>query len=81
MAPASGRRSTTWRAWCETGAGWPERIAIQAADNPTERREEVYATTALARDALGFTPAVALPEGVARYLDWLRAELADEVAR
>jgi UDP-glucose 4-epimerase len=62
-------------------SGMAERIAIQAADNPTERREEVYATTALARDALGFTPVVTLPEGVARYLDWLRAELADEVAR
>ncbi|MGN6674444.1 MAG: NAD-dependent epimerase/dehydratase family protein [Thermomicrobiales bacterium] len=62
-------------------SGMAEQIAVQVADTPAERREEVYATTELARDALGFTPAVALPEGVARYLDWLRAELTDGVAR
>lgn len=45
-----------------------------------ERREEVYATIERARQELGWTPTVALPEGIARYLTWLRAELAREEA-
>ena len=46
-----------------------------------QRREEVYATIDRARQELGWSPTIALPEGIDRYLDWLRAELAREEAR
>jgi UDP-glucose 4-epimerase len=45
-----------------------------------ERREEAFASIERARQELGWTPTVALPEGINRYLTWLRAELAREEA-
>ena len=33
-APASGRRSTTWRAWCETGAGWRSELRFRSRTPP-----------------------------------------------
>lgn len=46
-----------------------------------ERREEVYATLDRIRDELGWSPTVALEDGLDRYIAWLRGELAREGAR
>jgi UDP-glucose 4-epimerase len=64
-------------------SGMAGRIAITGADKGGAvggHREEVYATIDRARQELGWSPTIALPEGVDRYLDWLRAELAREGA-
>jgi UDP-glucose 4-epimerase len=64
-------------------SGMAGRIAITGTDKGSadgKRREEVYATIDRARQELGWSPTIALPEGVDRYLDWLRAELAREEA-
>ena len=62
-------------------AGMAERVAIDIATNAHERREEVTATTARAERELGWTPTVALTDGIDRYLAWLRPELDRERAR
>jgi UDP-glucose 4-epimerase len=63
-------------------AGMTGRIGISVADpGETERREEVYATIDRARADLGWSPTVALPDGLERYLAWLRPELAREGRR
>ena len=62
-------------------AGMAERVAITIAADATERREDVYATIARAEAELGWTPTVALSDGIDRYLAWLRDELAREGAR
>lgn len=54
--------------------------AIVDRSRDDERPEEAFATIERARQELGWTPTVALPEGIARYLTWLRAELAREEA-
>ncbi len=62
-------------------AGMAERVAIDIATDTAERREEVFATTARAAAELGWTPTVALTDGIDRYLAWLRAEFDREGAR
>lgn len=62
-------------------AGMTDRVAITEGSGTNEPREEVYATIDRAREELGWTPTVALPEGIDRYLAWLRPELAREGAR
>jgi len=62
-------------------AGMAERVAISIATDTGERREEVLAATARAEQELGWTPTVALPDGIDRYLAWLRAEFNREGAR
>lgn len=56
-----------------SGLGERVRIVIRDSDEP---REQVYPAIDRARAELGFTPTVALPDGVTRYLDWLRPRLA-----
>jgi UDP-glucose 4-epimerase len=55
-------------------AGMAERVSIAVAADAGERREEVFATIARAERELDWTPTVALPDGIDRYLAWLRAE-------
>lgn len=62
-------------------AGMAERVAIDIATDTTERREEVFATTTRAAAELGWTPTVALMDGIDRYLAWLRTEFDREGAR
>ncbi len=62
-------------------AGMTDRVAIDIATDTDERREEVLATTVRAAAELGWTPTVALPDGIDRYLAWLRAEFDREGAR
>jgi len=62
-------------------AGMAERVAITIDTDTAERREEVFATIARAEQELGWSPTVALPDGIDRYLAWLRAELDREGAR
>jgi UDP-glucose 4-epimerase len=63
-------------------AGMAGRIAITGAGaTGGKRREEVYATIDRARQELGWSPTVALPDGIDRYLAWLREELAREGLR
>jgi len=62
-------------------AGMVERVAINIAADTDERREEVFAATVRAERELGWTATVALPDGIDRYLAWLRAELDREGAR
>lgn len=62
-------------------AGMADRVAITTGTGATEPREEAYATIERAREELGWTPTVALPEGLDRYLAWLRPELAREGGR
>lgn len=65
-------------------SGMAGRIAITGPDEDAagqERREEVYATIDRARQELGWSPTVALSDGIDRYLAWLRAELAREGMR
>jgi UDP-glucose 4-epimerase len=64
-------------------SGMAGRIAITGGDQGDaagERREEVYATIDRARQDLGWSPTIALPEGIDHYLTWLRGELAREGA-
>lgn len=58
-----------------------EWVAITVAADAAERREEVVATIARAEQELGWTPTVALPDGIDRYLAWLRAEFDRESTR
>ncbi len=58
--------------------GMGDRIAITDRSNGAARREEVYASIERARQELGWTPTIALPDGIDRYLAWLRPELARE---
>lgn len=63
-------------------AGMAGRIAIvRGAEAGRERREEVYATIDRARRDLGWSPTIALTDGLDRYLAWLRGELAREAGR
>lgn len=64
-------------------SGMAGRLAIDngGAAVGSERREEVYATIDRARRLLGWAPTIGLAEGVGRYLDWLRGELAREGVR
>ncbi len=64
-------------------SGMAGRLAIDGggAAVGSERREEVYATIDRARQWLSWAPTVGLAEGVGRYLDWLRGELAREEVR
>ncbi len=61
-------------------SGMAGQIAINGTSSEAERREEVYATIDRAREELGWSPTVALAEGIDRYLAWLRPELAREGA-
>lgn len=58
-------------------SGRGERVPVRVLETD-EPREQVYATLDRARRELGFSPRVALPEGLDRYLVWLRGELARE---
>jgi UDP-glucose 4-epimerase len=62
-------------------AGMTERVAITIAAEPSERREEVFATITRAQEELGWTPTVTLSDGIDRYLGWLRAEFDREGSR
>lgn len=59
-------------------SGMADRIAIVDRSRDDGQREEVYATIDHARRELDWVPTVALPDGIDRYLAWLRAELARE---
>ena len=60
--------------------GMGEQLAIVDCSRDDERREEAFATIGRARQELGWVPTVTLPQGIDRYLAWLRAELAREEA-
>jgi UDP-glucose 4-epimerase len=63
-----------------SGVASPPPVTLR---DPAEQepREEVFATLDRIRDELGWSPTVALEEGVDRYFAWLRGELAREGTR
>lgn len=60
-----------------SGMANPPPITLRDATEQ-EPREEVFATLDRIRAALGWSPTVALEDGIDRYLAWLRDELARE---
>jgi len=60
-----------------SGIANPPPITLRDAAEQ-EPREEVFATLDRIRAALGWSPTVALEEGIDRYLAWLRDDLARE---
>lgn len=60
-----------------SGIANPPPITLRDATEQ-EPREEVFATLDRIRAALGWSPTVALEDGIDRYLAWLRDELARE---
>lgn len=61
-----------------SGVADPPPVVVRA--DPDERREEVYADLTRVRAELGWSPTVALADGLDRYLAWLRDEIAREGA-
>jgi UDP-glucose 4-epimerase len=60
-----------------SGVADPPPITLRAPSEQ-EPREEVFATLDRVRDELGWSPTVALGDGLDRYFAWLRDELARE---
>ncbi|HET8627522.1 MAG TPA: NAD-dependent epimerase/dehydratase family protein [Thermomicrobiales bacterium] len=73
IATGVGTRLDDLAALVRDLSGMGERVPIRVLETD-EPREEIVAVIDRARAALGYAPAVALRDGLARYLAWLRGQ-------